>query len=91
MDCLKDSFAQKGKFSKVHFTGNEISILRNVIEDSLFRIEENGNRKSKEYKETYKIYTKIVKAYNKTGIYYLWQLKDRDGDVTYENIEDEWK
>jgi hypothetical protein len=38
-----------------------------------------------------KIHDKIVKALNRDGIYYLWQLKDREGGVVQDNIKDEWK
>ena len=33
---------------------------------------------------------KMIRSFNKSGHYYLWQLKDRNGGVTDENILKKW-
>lgn len=80
------------KYAKVLLTQDEVNLLvTDVIGDIFTRLGDDGLENSPYAKKLVHLSKKIVKAYNKTGHYYLWQLKDRDGDVVPENIRDEWK
>lgn len=88
MDC---NFKQVGKFTKPIFTDKQVNRLLEVVSSQIVRVLDDGDENTKEHKELEKIYEKIVKAKNKTGSYFLWQLKDSDGDVNYENLKEKWR
>lgn len=86
---------KKMKRIKVTLTKDEVGILINDLLGGWFtQSSDNGvddDNPTKEYKQMSALEKKILKAFNKTGTYYLWQLKDRCAGVTPENIKDEYK
>lgn len=62
------------------------------MDSKYYQIGDNGEENTPYAKALDKIDHKFVSAWNKkTGKFYLWQLIDRKGEVTQDNIKDEWK
>ena len=81
---------EKMKSVKVLLNKNEVDWLLDLFSGEFMRISDEGEEKSPKAKIVNGIYDKIVNGKNKNGMYFLWQLKDREGEVVRENIKDEY-
>lgn len=79
------------KFAKVLLTSKEVNLLINdFIGNTFMELGDEGEENSPYAKQLNKLEKKVLKAYNKTGVYYTWQLKDRDGETIDSNIKEEY-
>lgn len=76
---------------QISITEEEKTWLMSELSSTMIRFGDEGDEGSDGYKIADKLHTKLVKAFNRTGHYYLWQLIDREGEVTTENIKEEWR
>ena len=64
--------------------------MMDFIRENFLRIGDDDAWNTPYGKATSSIYDKIVRGRNKNGIYYLWQLKNSNGQVVADNILKEW-
>lgn len=79
-----------GKFYKVLLNDGEVDAMMVFFGKEFLRLGDDDAMESPYGKKMESIHDKIVKAKNKQGMWYLWQLKDRDGGVVRENIKPEF-
>ena len=88
--------------TSISFTQKEYEAIENVfiskfmdfdLESEEAEAKANGYGMSEvnEYKAIQNIMKKMLRAINKTGVYYRYQLIDYDGKVTDENIKEEYR
>ena len=79
------------KSVRITLNENQVDQLMRWFGSEFLRIGDEDAEDTKWGKAVIKLHDDIVKAQNRQhGIWYLWQLKDRDGEVTKDNILKEW-
>ena len=88
--------------SSISFTQKEFEALSNLftskymdfdLESEEAEAKSNGYGMSQvnEYKAVQNIIKKMLRGINKSGTYYRYQLIDYDGEITDENIKEEYR
>jgi len=75
---------------KITLTKKEHDFLFTLVDNNWYYIGDHGLENTKHGKMQETVFRKLVNTLNKTGSWYLWQLKDRTKGVTNDNIKDEW-
>ena len=76
---------------KIILSESEVKQMMNFFGNEFLSIGDDNAWNTPHGKAMTSIHDKIIRAKNKQqNIYYLWQLKDRDGEVVHANILKEW-
>lgn len=74
----------------VSLTRKEFDMIKEILGSEIVKMGDYNEEDSERFKLFDKLDDKLTRTLNKNGIYYLWQLKDRDKGVVPGNIKDEW-
>ena len=76
---------------RLSISKKDLDYLMNMLGSEFMRMGDDGASQAEiDASVAGKLHDKLVRAFNKSGHWYLWQLKDREGGVVKDNIEAQW-